>query len=194
MADEKVDRRVQRTQNLLKRALMQLINEKGYDAVTIQDITDRANLGRTTFYLHYQSKEDLLLDHHAEFLELMKLGFWSKEELLAKTEASGLVAFLERIQLNSSVYLAIANAKDAEIIMRGMQNQMVNNLSESIKDALPDQNPRIPLILLCNYVVGAQLALIKWWIVNRNTYEPIHIAHMIQRLQYAAIRDAYELP
>ena len=63
MSDEKTDRRIQRTRELLRKALMELIDEKGYDAVTIQDITERANLGRTTFYLHYQSKEDLFLDH-----------------------------------------------------------------------------------------------------------------------------------
>ena len=66
MQDENADRRVQRTRKLLRSALVQLIMERGYDVLTIQDITDKANLGRTTFYLHYQSKDEVLLDHHAE--------------------------------------------------------------------------------------------------------------------------------
>jgi AcrR family transcriptional regulator len=48
----KTDRRVQRTRELLQKALIELISERGYDALTIQDIVDHANVGRTTFYLH----------------------------------------------------------------------------------------------------------------------------------------------
>jgi Bacterial regulatory proteins, tetR family len=48
----KADRRVQRTRELLQKALIELISERGYYAVTIQDIVDRANVGRTTYYLH----------------------------------------------------------------------------------------------------------------------------------------------
>ena len=193
MSDEKMDRRVQRTRQLLRKALIELINEKGYDSLTIQDITDRANLGRTTFYLHYQSKAHLLLDHHAALLDMLKLDAWSREELLAEVVASGLVEFLERIALNRGFYMAIITAKEAEAINRGMQEQMVNNLHESISAALPERSSRMPLIIVCNYVVGAQLALIKWWMLNRNDYKPLQIAHMIQRLQYVAINDALKL-
>ena len=57
----KNDRRTQKTKKLLATALVELIIEKGYDAVTIQDIIDRANVGRSTFYSHYESKEQLLV-------------------------------------------------------------------------------------------------------------------------------------
>jgi AcrR family transcriptional regulator len=56
----KDDRRTQKTRKYLAEALKELIVEKGYDAVTIQDIIDRANVGRSTFYSHYESKEQLL--------------------------------------------------------------------------------------------------------------------------------------
>lgn len=54
-------RQVQRTRQLLEEACIALILEKGYEAVTIQDILDRANVGRSTFYVHYRDKEDLLM-------------------------------------------------------------------------------------------------------------------------------------
>ena len=60
----KMDRRAQRTRELLQKALIELISERGYDAITIQDIVDRANLGRTTFYLHYNSKDELFMSCH----------------------------------------------------------------------------------------------------------------------------------
>lgn len=61
MSDKQLDRRVRRTRRALQDSLTSLILEKGYDAVTVEDITDRADLGRTTFYLHYKDKEELLI-------------------------------------------------------------------------------------------------------------------------------------
>src|SRR5215475_3738876 len=58
---KKEDRRVQRTQQLLRVALIELIIEKGYEEVTVQDIIDRANVGRSTFYSHFMDKQQLLL-------------------------------------------------------------------------------------------------------------------------------------
>ena len=56
-----VDRRIQKTKKLLSESLIALMLEKGYEAVTVQDIIDKANVGRSTFYTHYESKEQLLL-------------------------------------------------------------------------------------------------------------------------------------
>ena len=57
----KLDPRVERTQEALSAALMALIEEKGYDAISVQDITERSRLNRATFYLHYKDKQDLLI-------------------------------------------------------------------------------------------------------------------------------------
>src|SRR5260370_15811427 len=61
----KEDRRVGRTRKLLEDALHDLIVEKGYEAVTVQDIIDRANVGRSTFYAHYTDKQHVLFRHLA---------------------------------------------------------------------------------------------------------------------------------
>ncbi len=65
----KVDRRVNRTRRQLREALFNLILEKGYDAVTVEEITARADVGRTTFYLHYHDKEDLLMESIGELVD-----------------------------------------------------------------------------------------------------------------------------
>src|SRR5574341_140916 len=62
----KPDRRIQRTKQALREALMQLIKEKGYDSISVEEITQKANIGRATFYLHYKDKEDLLIDEFSE--------------------------------------------------------------------------------------------------------------------------------
>jgi AcrR family transcriptional regulator len=64
----KMDRRVKRTRELLQRSLIELISERDYDSITVQNIVDRANLARTTFYMHYTSKEDLFLSCHETIL------------------------------------------------------------------------------------------------------------------------------
>ncbi|MBL4684285.1 MAG: TetR family transcriptional regulator [Nannocystaceae bacterium] len=56
----KTDRRVRRTQRALYDAMIQLILEKGFDAITVAEIAERADVGRSTFYAHYAEKEDLL--------------------------------------------------------------------------------------------------------------------------------------
>jgi AcrR family transcriptional regulator len=58
----KSDRRVQRTRELLQKALIDLVGERRYDAITIQDIVDRANVGRTTFYLHLRQQSRVVYE------------------------------------------------------------------------------------------------------------------------------------
>ncbi len=70
MKTGQTDRRVQRTQALLQDALLALIEEKGYAAITVQDILDRANLGRSTFYMHYRDKDDLLVSGFEQLKDL----------------------------------------------------------------------------------------------------------------------------
>jgi len=60
MAHAKLDRRVRRTRTAILRALISLMREKGYDAVTVTDIIDRADVGRSTFYTHFTDKSDVL--------------------------------------------------------------------------------------------------------------------------------------
>ena len=60
MMKKAIDRRVQRTRQLLQDALISMMIEKGYEATTVQDIIDRANVGRVTFYAHFADKETLL--------------------------------------------------------------------------------------------------------------------------------------
>src|SRR6266516_2886157 len=66
------DRRVQRTQQLLRNALFSLIQEKGFESLSVQDIIDRADVGRTTFYAHFDNKEDLLLSGFEDLRALLK--------------------------------------------------------------------------------------------------------------------------
>ncbi|MBC8171477.1 MAG: helix-turn-helix transcriptional regulator, partial [Anaerolineae bacterium] len=71
MTVRKLDRRKQRTRQLLRDALMALIVAQGYDTITVQDIADAANVARTTFYLHFKDKDELLFEGMREMYETM---------------------------------------------------------------------------------------------------------------------------
>jgi AcrR family transcriptional regulator len=164
------DRRVQRTRKLLQDAFGQLIREKGYDAITVQDILDRADVGRATFYAHYQNKEDLFLAHHNEFNTELGLSRWTSEQLLAPEPPDTLITFLELLNKNRSLYHVIANSRDASRIGRGLKTFIAATLADSLRTAFGDVTPCIPLDALTEYIASAQLAVIGWWMEQRTPY------------------------
>ena len=90
---EKIDRRVRKTRKALREAMQVLMTEKGYDQVTIEELTERADIGRTTFYLHYSAKQDLLLEQFDELLEQLvgqlsdiPLTSWTQQGRMLPTE------------------------------------------------------------------------------------------------------------
>src|SRR5262245_57855262 len=72
MEVERVDRRVRRTRRLLREALLSLTLEKGYDQVTVQEVLDRADVGRATFYAHFTDKDDLLISGLLELRDSLR--------------------------------------------------------------------------------------------------------------------------
>jgi AcrR family transcriptional regulator len=191
--ESKPDRRVQRTRQLLHNALVDLIKEKGFDAITIQDITERANLGRTTFYLHYLGKEELMLDHHATMADMLGLKQLTRADLLADEPPPGLVTFLTLVAENRRFYEAIMNARTADLLMRGIREQMMTNLECNLRAAFPDVEPTMPLALLKPYLISAQLSFVDWWVRNEAAYTPYQLATTIHQLQRAIIRTVYQL-
>lgn len=88
----RTDRRVQRTRELLQKALIELISERGYDAITIQDIVHRANVERTTFYVHSSVKDELFISCHEAIVSEFRIGPlhpFSREELLSPDPPPG---------------------------------------------------------------------------------------------------------
>ena len=192
MGTDKPDRRIQRTRGLLRRALMELILEKGYDAITIQDIADRANLGRTTFYLHYQSKDDLFLEHHEGFATGFYLGAYARAELLGDQPSTMFIRFLDELRANRDLYFKIAGAKDFSQLIDRVRQQVATNLEASLRAAYPDAESAIPFQFLAQYIAGAQISFVTWWLEARNDYTAEEVAKRLHRLQRSAICDALQ--
>lgn len=150
-----VDRRVQRTRQLLQNALSELILEKGYESVTVQDVIDRANVGRSTFYAHFEDKEQLLLSGfeplRAEFDDFLSGRSFDDETPWALS-----LAMFQQVQKQRGGFITITH----------VQKYLYGFLLNHLKPFLPKRNKKIPPELLAHYVASSFIALLKWWIDN----------------------------
>lgn len=190
----KTDRRVQRTRELLQKALIKLIDERKYEAITIQDIVDQANVGRTTFYLHYSNKDELFLSCH----EAIVSGFHflhplSPEELLSSEAPSGMIAAYRHLAEVRSMLNPIFQGQDSPLILRRIRARSAQHIEASLRATFAEAGSAIPLDVLANYLAGAQIALVQWWLEKRRPHTPEKLAQTFHRLQCSAIRDALGL-
>lgn len=194
----KTDRRVQRTRELLQKALIELISERGYDEITIQEIVDRANVARTTFYVHYNSKDDLFLScHEAIVSEFQSEPLYphplSREQLLSPEAPSGMVSAYRHLEEARARLYPIFQGKDGPLILRRIRDWSAQEIAANLRAAFAETDSAIPLDVLASYLAGAQIALVLWWLEKRRPHTAEDMAQSFQRLQRAAIRDAFGL-
>lgn len=189
MKETKLDRRVVRTRRALREALLSLILEKGYDAVTIEDITERADLGRTTFYLHYRDKEDLLLESIAALTEELR-----KEVVMASLQQWNLIGG-DQAPILEVFRHAAENATLYRIILQGQgATKTASLLSSIIADAVLEFidmrskqvkrkfHPQVPLNVFAHYFAGSMLGLLTWWLEQDMPYAPEEMTDMFQKM------------
>jgi AcrR family transcriptional regulator len=194
----KTDRRVQRTRELLQKALLDLISEHGYDAITVQGIVDRANVARTTFYVHYSSKDDLFLSCHEVIVSDFKTGTLSShplspEELLSPQTPPALIAAYQHLDEARTRLNPIFQGKEGSLLLRRIRDQSAQEIAANLRAAFAESDNTISLDLLAIYLAGAQIALVQWWLEKRQPYTAETLAHTFHHLQRAAIRDAFGL-
>lgn len=190
------DRRVQRTRQGLQEALIELIRERGYDAITVQDIVDRANLGRTTFYQHYGSKDELFMSCHEAIASGFHFGpFYalSREELLSPEAPPGMASAYRHLEDARAQLYPTFQGKDSLLILRRIRDWSAQEIEAGLRAAFDEAGSAIPLDVLANYLAGAQIALVQWWLEKRQPHTPEDLAQAFHRLQRAAIRDAFGL-
>ena len=196
METKKPDRRTHRSRRLLREALLSLILEKGYDAVTIEEITERADLGRTTFYLHYRDKEELLLESidtmvndlvaYIAQISLPALIGSSDEYPRGKVLRVSIQRVFEHASENVDLYRIILRGEGGPRVvsrLRKIIEQAISELSET-RSGLEGlfMNPDIPFEFLSNYLAGALLGTITWWLEGETSHSPEQMADMFTKL------------
>ena len=176
------DRRIQRTRKLLQEALLALILEKGYEEVTVQDVLERANVGRSTFYAHFQDKEDLFL---SEF-ETMRLMF--EDHLLSQPAQDtspwslSLVMF-RHAQDNLQLYKALAGKQGGSLAITHLQKYLSGLLRAHLKQQFAHRSAaQIPPEILAHFLVSAFMSLLTWWLDNNLPYPAERMNEMFRQL------------
>jgi hypothetical protein len=129
---ETIDRRIQKTKKILSEALIALILEKGYEKVTVQDIIDKANVGRSTFYCHYEGKDQLLLAGP----ENLGVSFFENAPMQKGTKDNSTLSFMPLFR-HAEQHLPLAKAmlgrKSGNIMFGHLQNQLGAMILERFK-------------------------------------------------------------
>lgn len=191
-----MDRRVKRTKRALRDALLGLMQEKGYELITVEEITDRANLGRTTFYLHYRDKEDLLLERFSEVLEHlveqlaeMPLNTWliaSSDDFHPSQIKPGILLF-EHAAENANLYRIVLKGEGAQTTAKRLRELILDALNKVV--AVKTQEAlnmtleiKVPIPVFSHYFAGSLLGLLTWWLEEDMPYTPEQMARMFQQL------------
>jgi len=183
----KADARVERTRAQLGNALLALIVEKPINDVTVQDVLDRSGVGRSTFYLHYRDKDDLLISQLEMFLELMSTALSRKND---KSQRVVPVAELfAHIGNQNKLYRVLSDSghlKDFFDLAEGYFARGIEcRLAESRR--LADLHPR-ELAARASALSGSLLSLLRWWLDRGEKETPEHMDAMFHRLVWTGLQ------
>ena len=207
MTDKPPDRRARRTRKLLREALFALILEKGYDAVTIEDITRRADLGRTTFYLHYRDKEDLLLQSIEETADQLAGQVANLYEEINRTEldqppsdpsatVSPLLFVFQHAAENADIYRIILRGEGAYQVTRRIREIASRYALEFLSTHFQVNRAKaalaIPNEVIANYFVNSLLGILTWWLESGMPYPPKDMARMFRQITFLGLQQAVQ--
>ena len=189
MTSEKTDRRINRTQKLLHNALHQLMGQKRYDDITVQDIIDRADVGRSTFYAHYQDKEDLAVSGLLEIMDGLN-------QAIAEADPQGRQllpthSLFEHIAGNPHAFEAMMRDRGMEFFFEKGKQFWAERLEERLQALLPPgHEPAVPIALIATSTAGTFVAILKWWLDNKMPYPADQITRMTDQLLLPGIWNA----
>ena len=172
-----MDRRQKKTRAAVFAAFSALLAEKSYSRITVQDIIDAADVGRTTFYAHFETKDDLLKELCGElFGHIISSakdcththGLYSG----GNAPESVFCHLLQHLQENENNILGLLSCESSELFLRYFKD----SLNRLIRDQFVNQNRKtnrdIPQDFLINHISGSFVEMVLWWIRNRMKQTP----------------------
>ncbi len=173
------DRRVQRTQGLLHDALNALVHEKPYGAISVKEILGRANVGRSTFYMHFGDKDDLLISDMHDMLRVAR----SARPPSSLTRNERLTWFSLPIfeHIHQHRRTSVASTRLGSESRATMHAHLRSVLSELIAAEIADRpgdhgkTGPVPSDLLVRYVASSFVLVLDWWIEQRSPLSPAEV-------------------
>jgi AcrR family transcriptional regulator len=181
---DSTDRRILRSRDKLGDALVALIQERKFEDITVQDVLDRAGVGRSTFYVHFRDKEDLFLSDVEEFLELMSNGI--KRHAPSSKRLLPVQEFLTHLQDMREFYLALVKSgkvKDVETLGRGI-------FARSIEERLRAAGVKMDTAQRSAHayaLAGSFFSLLEWWVDKGMKEDPRKMDEMFHRMAWKGL-------
>lgn len=181
-----VDRRVLRTRNALRAALMELMVERGWDAIDVQALCDRADIGRSTFYQHYSNKEELLKQNFAGL----------RDALLAQASQGagdsplGFVPpLLDHVHEFQSVFRALIGRRSGHYVQDRFRDLLVELVRAG--GTVPLRRGRSwQAEAQAHYLAGALFELLVWWLGSNRPHQPREVQTLFDRWSQAVTSSA----
>ncbi len=179
--DKKEDQRVRRTRDRLGDALVELLVQKPFDDITVQDVLDRAGVSRSTFYTHYRDKNDLFLTDAEEFFEGMATAlsrFGDKSERIAPVQE--LSAHIAEVR---PFYNALVESGRMHDVMELGQEHFARGIEQRLNEI-----PRARTIpsdrrgAIAHGLAGSLFSLLAWWVQHGMTMSPEEMDKLFHRL------------
>jgi len=183
-AGSKTDRRVARTRDTLGDALVQLIREKPFEEITVQQILDRAGVGRSTFYTHYRDKEDLFMSDVEDFFEL-----FSNALTRGKADPRRLAPVAEMCahfaEMRDFIAALAEAGKMTDVLMLG-RGYFARSIAERLRLAGAAADPA-QLAAQAHALSGSLFALVDWWIDHGMKSDPKEIDTIFHRMAWSGV-------
>ena len=178
---DKTDRRSQRTRHLLGAALVELIREKDYSAITVSDIIERANVGRSTFYAHYRDKDALFVGELDRVIEILSQRIPGQDEIPFFPS----LGLFRHVGEEFELYKALLWTPGIDLLIKHMQQ----SISQRVEHRLQASGRKfdIPYPVLASFIAGSFLKLLKWWLENKMIYSPEQMDGIFRKLALSGI-------
>ncbi|MCX6048869.1 MAG: TetR/AcrR family transcriptional regulator [Chloroflexi bacterium] len=178
------DLRTRRTRLALRDALLALIEEKGFDAIIVQDIADRAMINRVTFYKHYRDKYDLLEQTMQEMLnELSAPVATLLQEPTNHAVVDKLVPWLEHVAAHESFYRMMLGKEGNAAFAAQLRDYLEGMVEQTIK-RMPRQSTTatLPLPVLRRFATAGFLGVVMWWLEQNRPLPVQQVAMQLHQL------------
>jgi AcrR family transcriptional regulator len=195
---KKLDPRVIRTRQLFRDALVALIAEKGFDAITVQDIADRATLNRATFYLHYQDKQDLLVKSLRDAIDelVADIGLPTNEDgrLVFEGPPRPIVAVFQHVAQHARFYSVMLGAEGVPAFVAGVRDYITEITLKWLTTLQPNaQRSTVPLEIVAASLSWSLLGIVIWWLEHDMPQPPEYMAEQFRRLITFGLRQVVGL-
>jgi AcrR family transcriptional regulator len=162
------DLRIRRTRLALRAALLELIEEKGFEAMIVQDIADRAMINRVTFYKHYRDKYDLLEQTMREMLDELSGGV---AQLLQAPAGSavyeGLIHWFEQVDRHASFYRTMLGREGNAAFAARLRSYLETMVAQALEQAQIDDRRQLPPQVVIRFAAAGFLGVTEWWLDQR---------------------------